>query len=141
MATEQSPPPLVLVVDDSEIAREAVRDTLESSGLRVVTLESAFGFIRTLREKEPALILLDVGLASMNGTKLVGLGREHAPRNAKIVLYSGRSREELAVDARDSGADGFISKQTTDRALVLAVQAFLHGPRLHPAGSPIVSRK
>jgi two-component system, OmpR family, response regulator len=141
MANERSLAPLVLVVDDSEIAREAVRDTLESSGLRVSTLESAFGFIRTLREKEPALVLLDVGLASMNGTKLVGLGREHAPRGTKVVLYSGRSPEELAVDARDSGADGFISKRTTDRALVLAVQGFLNSPRVHPPADADVSRK
>jgi DNA-binding NarL/FixJ family response regulator len=115
-----------LVVDDSEIAREALKDTLESSGLRVIALESAFGFIRTLREKEPSLILLDVGLASMNGTKLVQLGRDHAPRGAKVVLYSGRTPEELALDAKESGADGFISKRTTDRALVLAVQGFLN---------------
>jgi DNA-binding NarL/FixJ family response regulator len=127
MANERSLAPLVLVVDDSEIAREAVKDTLESSGLRVVTLESAFGFIRTLREKQPALILLDVGLASMNGTKLVQLGRDHAPEGAKVVLYSGRTPEELALDAKESGADGFISKRTTDRALVLAVQSFLNG--------------
>ena len=126
---ERPPAPLVLVVDDSEIAREAVKDTLESSGLRVVTLESAFGFIRTIREQEPALILLDVGLASMNGTKLVQLGRQHAPRTTSIVLYSGRSPEELANDARECGADGFISKRTTDRALVLAVQGYLKAPR------------
>jgi hypothetical protein len=30
------------------------------------------------------------------------------------------------VDAKDSGADGFISKKTTDRALLLAVQGFLN---------------
>jgi DNA-binding response OmpR family regulator len=123
--------PLVLVVDDSEIAREAVKDTLEAAGFRVATLESAFGFIRTIREQEPALILLDVGLASMNGTKLVSLGRQHAPKRTSIVLYSGRSVEELAVDARECGADGFISKQTTDRALVLSVQGFL-GQRAVP---------
>jgi two-component system, OmpR family, response regulator len=126
MTNERSNGRLVLIVDDSEIAREAVKDTLEASGLRVIALESAFGFIRTLREKEPALILLDVGLASMNGTKLVGLGRQHAPEGAKLVLYSGRSPEELAEDAKASGADGFISKRTTDRALVLAVQGFLN---------------
>ena len=117
--------PLVLVVDDSEIAREAVKDTLERSGFRVATLESAFGFIRTLREKAPALILLDVGLASMNGTKLVQLGRQHAPPRTSIILYSGRSAEELAADAEECGADGYICKQTTDRALVTSVQGFL----------------
>jgi len=58
-----------------------------------------------------------------------------------VVLYSGRSPEELAVDAKDSGADGFISKRTTDRALVLAVQGYLNGPRVHPPANADVSRK
>jgi DNA-binding response OmpR family regulator len=119
--------PVVVVVDDSEIAREAVKDTLVASGYQVVTLESAFGFIRILRERQPALILLDVGLASMNGTKLVQLARQHVPSGTRIVLYSGRSPEELAADARDSGADGYISKRTTGRAFVLAVQGYLGG--------------
>lgn len=117
--------PLVLVVDDSEVAREAVKETLERSGFRVTTLESAFGFIRTIREQAPALILLDVGLASMNGTKLVQLGRQYAAQRTCIVLYSGRSAEELSADARECGADGYICKQTTDDALVASVQSFL----------------
>src|SRR5689334_19036346 len=109
-AEKSSPKPLVLVVDDSETAREAVKDTLECSGFRVATLESAFGFIRTIREQAPALILVDVGLASMNGTKLVELGRQHAPRRTSIVLYSDRSAEELSADAAECGADGYICK-------------------------------
>ena len=117
---------VVLVVDDSATAREAVKDTLECTGLfRVVTLESAFGFIRTIREQDPALILVDVGLASMNGKKLVGLGRQHAPRRTCIVLYSGRSAEELSADASECGADGYICKKTTDQALVTQVQGLL----------------
>lgn len=125
----QSTAPVVVVVDDSEVARENVKDTLEAAGYEVVTLESAFGFIRTLRERQPSLILLDVGLASMNGTKLVQLAREHVPLGSRVVLYSGRSPEELAVDARESGADGFISKRTTGRAFVVAVQGYLAGYR------------
>jgi DNA-binding response OmpR family regulator len=124
-AKKASGNPLVLVVDDSKIAREAVKDTLEASGFRVITLESAFGFIRTIREQAPALILLDVGLASMNGTKLVLLGRQHVPPGTSIVLYSGRSAKELAADAHECGADGFICKQTTDRALITSVQGFI----------------
>ena len=100
-AEKLDPKPLVLIVDDSEVAREAVKDTLERTGFRVAMLESAFGFIRTIREQAPALILLDVGLASMNGTKLVQLGRQHAPRRTCIVLYSGRSAEELSADATE----------------------------------------
>ena len=117
--------PLILVVDDSELARAVVEETLARAGFRVIGLESAFGFIKTVRESTPALILLDVGLASINGTKLVELGRQHAPPHTRIVLYSGRDETALAEDVRRSKADGFIHKRTTDKALVGAVQAFL----------------
>lgn len=130
-AETSAPKPLVLIVDDSDVAREAVKDTLERSGFRVATLESAFGFIRTIREQAPALILLDVGLASMNGTKLVQLGRQHAQRRTCIVLYSGRSPEELSTDAAECGADGYICKKTTDGALIAEVRKFL-GIRQQP---------
>ena len=118
-------PPLVLVVDDSELSRLVVQETLERAGFRVMALESAFGFIKLVREQAPSLILLDVGLASMNGTKLVELGRQHAPRHTRIVLYSGREEGALAQDVRDCGANGFIHKSTTDQALVRAVRTFL----------------
>jgi len=45
------------------------------------------------------------------------------------------------MDAGDSGADGFIRKNTTDRALVLAVQGFLNAPRVDPPGNANLSRK
>jgi DNA-binding response OmpR family regulator len=117
--------PVVLVVDDSEIACVMVQETLEAAGFRVLSLESAFGFIKLVREEAPSLILLDVGLASMNGTKLVALGRQHAPHHTRILLYSGRDEAGLQRDVQDSGADGFIHKSTTGQALVRAVRAVL----------------
>jgi PleD family two-component response regulator len=116
----------VLVVDDSEIACEAVIHTLTAAGLRVVALTSPFGFIRATRESRPSVILLDVGLGSVNGTKLVSLGRQHAPPGCAIVLYSSRSQKQLEQDARESGADGTITKSTTGLALVLAVKQWVH---------------
>lgn len=121
----------ILVVDDSEIACEAVKLTLESVGYRVIALSSPFGFIKTVREQVPSLILLDVGLAVMSGTKLVQLARQHAPAGTPIVLYSGRDEQELQADVRESGADGFITKRTTGRALVLAVRAYLSRQQTH----------
>jgi DNA-binding NarL/FixJ family response regulator len=60
----------------------------------------------------------------MNGTKLVALARQHVRSSTRIVLYSGRTPEELAVDVQSSGAGGFISKRTTGHLLVAAVQSF-----------------
>lgn len=119
----------VMLVDDSEVACEAVRHALTSAGAEVVALTSPFGFIRAVRESSPQVILLDVGLGSLSGTKLVELGRQHAPRGCVILLYSGQEIGSLSDDARSCGADGYIAKGTTGTALIEAVRQWANGVR------------
>jgi PleD family two-component response regulator len=121
--------PTVLVVDDSELACEAVRHALGETHYEVVALNSPFGFIKTVRESRPSLILVDVGLGSVNGTKLVHLGREHAPAGCPIVLYSSREKELLERDVLASGADGYITKSTTGNELSTRVRHWIKQPR------------
>ncbi|HEV8547675.1 MAG TPA: response regulator [Polyangiaceae bacterium] len=119
--TQPSAPPTVLVVDDSEIACESAKHTLGQTGINVVALNSPFGFIKTIREQQPALILIDVGLGILNGAKLVHLGRKNAPPGCPILLYSSRDAAMLQQDVDASNADGFITKSTTGSAFVRAV--------------------
>jgi DNA-binding NarL/FixJ family response regulator len=122
--------PTVLVVDDSELARESVKHSLGSAGINVIGLSSPFGFIKLIRDCSPNLILVDVGLGTMNGTRLVQLGRQHAPEGCCILLYSSREDGLLAADVSASGADGFISKKTTGPALVASIKRWLvDGPK------------
>jgi DNA-binding NarL/FixJ family response regulator len=113
--------PIVLLVDDSEIVCESVKHTLSEVGLDVIALNSPFGFIKTIRESHPALILIDVGLGALNGSKLVQLGRQNAPRGCPILLYSGRDVVALQQDVATSGANGYLSKSTTGVAFTTAV--------------------
>jgi len=122
--------PTVLVVDDSELACEAVRHALAEAQFDVVTLSSPFGFIKALREAKPSLILVDVGLGSVNGTKLVRLGREHAPAGCPIVLYSSREKDLLDRDVLASGADGYITKSTTGVELSSRVRHWIQKQRM-----------
>lgn len=117
--------PTVLVVDDSELACEAVRHALGEAQIDVVALSSPFGFIKAVREARPSLILVDVGLGSVNGTKLVRLGREHAPNACPIVLYSSREQDLLERDVLASGADGYITKSTTGSELSASVKNWI----------------
>lgn len=112
----------VLLVDDSELTCESVKGTLEGAGLQVVTLGSPFGFIKSVREVRPKVILIDVGLGTVNGTKLVSLARSHSAPGTKILLYSGRSPTELDRDVQESGADGYISKSISGNELVATVK-------------------
>jgi two-component system, NtrC family, C4-dicarboxylate transport response regulator DctD len=125
--------PVVLVVDDSEIACESVKHTLEKAAFDVVGLTSPFGFIKAIRESQPVLILVDVGLGILNGGKLVALGRRTAPDGCPILLYSSRDAATLERDVISSGADGYITKSTTGQEFVSAVRKWV-GPR--PRRSP-----
>jgi DNA-binding NarL/FixJ family response regulator len=115
---------VVVLVDDSELTCESVRVTLGDAGIEVRTLNGPFGFIKLLREAKPVVIMIDVGLGTMNGSKLVRLARDHAAPGTKILLYSGRTPAELTRDAEESGADGFISKTVSSTELVLSVKAW-----------------
>ncbi|HEX2734558.1 MAG TPA: response regulator transcription factor [Polyangiaceae bacterium] len=117
--------PTVMVVDDSELACEGLRHTLGNAGINVVALNSPFGFIKALRENNPQILLVDVGLGTMNGMRLVQLGRQHAPSGCAILLYSGREDSQLAEDVKASAADGYLSKRVTGTDLVNAVRRWL----------------
>jgi DNA-binding response OmpR family regulator len=112
----------VLLVDDSELTCESVKVTLEDAGFTVFTLNGPFGFIKSVRENRPSVILIDVGLGTMNGTKLVRLARDHATPRTAIVLYSGRTDAELERDSVECGADGYISKRLSSSELVHRVR-------------------
>jgi DNA-binding response OmpR family regulator len=119
----------VLLVDDSELTCESVKATLEDAGLKVFTLTGPFGFIKSVRDNRPKIILIDVGLGTMNGTKLVRLARDHTATGTIILLYSGRTPAELNRDAEESGADGYISKSVSGAALVASVKGWAARPR------------
>lgn len=112
----------VLVVDDSVSTCESVKSTLEGAGFTVYTHNSPFGFIKVVRERQTGVILIDVGLGTMNGTKLVHLARDHSPAGTKILLYSGRTHAELERDVTESGADGFINKSVSGTELIASVR-------------------
>jgi DNA-binding response OmpR family regulator len=125
--------PVVLVVDDSEVACESVKHTLAQASFDVVALTSPFGFIKTIRESQPALILVDVGLGILNGAKLVQLGRRNAPQGCPILLYSSRDAGTLEQDAISSGADGYIAKSTTGHDFVTAIRQWVWRTRPRPS--------
>jgi PleD family two-component response regulator len=119
----------VLVVDDSELACEAAKHTLAQVGLDVVALTSPFGFIKTIREVQPSLILVDVSLGILNGAKLVQLGRRNAPPDCPILLYSSRDAGLLEQDVASSGANGYITKNTTGKDFIAAVLRWIDRPQ------------
>jgi FixJ family two-component response regulator len=116
-------PPLVLVVDDDARVREALRDLLETHGLRVSAYASAGDYARAARPDGPACLLLDVELPDINGLELQSqlAGGDHPP----IVFITGHGDIPSSVRAIKHGAVDFLTKPFGEDALLAAVRAAL----------------
>lgn len=120
--------PKVLVVDDNEVCRAVVRDTLEAGGFDVVELGSPIGMSSVVNHEKPDVVLMDVEMPALEGDKAVEILLKHRLHECKILLYSGRSAAELEKLARSCGASGYVPKTVTDDALAAAIRAHLPAP-------------
>lgn len=117
--------PKVLVVDDNEVCRAVVRETLEGDGFDVVELGSPVGMSSVVNLEKPDVVLMDVEMPAIEGDKAVEILLKHRLHDCKILLYSGRAPAELEKLARSCGASGFVPKTVTDKALALAIRTHL----------------
>ncbi len=101
----------VLVIDDSSMARKIAAITLERAGYEVIVEGEANQVAGAISRERPDIVLMDVNMPAIQGNKLAELARDHpAGGDMILLLYSGKSADELETLARDCGADGFVQK-------------------------------
>jgi DNA-binding NarL/FixJ family response regulator len=77
---------------------------------------------------QPDLILLDIGLPSLNGIEAARRIREISPKS-KILFVSQNRSPDIAEEALSTGADGYVVKTDGASELLAAVKAVLEGKR------------
>lgn len=121
----------ILIVDDEKDIREIVSGLLEDEGYITRTAAHAAGALKAVRERRPALVILDVWL---QGSDLDGLGvLEEVKRidpGIPVILISGHGTIETAVAAIRKGAYDFIEKPFKSDRLLLLVDRALEVARL-----------
>jgi two-component system OmpR family response regulator len=116
----------IMVVDDSEIVREAVAVNLEAFGYQVVALQNLFSFVQALETERQDLVLVDVNMPALSGDKLIEIARRHqTTHSCRMVLFSDRRPEHLARLAEACGAAGYISKTSDSESLARACASFM----------------
>ena len=101
----------VLVVEDYEPFRRFIRSTLRKGrGLEIVG-ETSDGLeaVNKAEELQPDLIVLDIGLPSLNGIEAARRIRKVSPES-KIVFISQESSADVVQEALASGALGYVVK-------------------------------
>jgi len=127
----------VLVVEDHDPFRRFVCSTLEKRPELLIVREVSDGLdaVRKAGELHPDLILLDVGLPSLNGIEAARQIRKLSHKS-KILFVSQESDADVVQEAFRIGALGYVVKAHAGSDLLRAVEAVCQGKRFVSVGLP-----
>jgi len=130
----------VMVVEDFQSFREFVCSKLEEKPEVRVICEVSDGLeaVQKAEELKPDLILLDIGLPSLNGIEAARRIRGLVPES-KIIFSTLETSADVVLQAMNLGAWGYIFKTHAERDLLPAIEAVLSGNRFVSAADPVVS--
>jgi two-component system, OmpR family, alkaline phosphatase synthesis response regulator PhoP len=114
---------LILVVDDEPKIVRLARDYLEKNGFRVLTAADGQAALTTARREKPDLIVLDLMLPIMDGREVCKALRRES--DVPIIMLTALAEEVDQVTGLEIGADDYITKPFSPRALVARVRALL----------------
>lgn len=102
----------VLYVDDDEGLLALTKRFLESSddGIEVETTDSPRRALRLLESESFDAVVSDYQMPEMSGLELLSELRDGRDSGIPFVIFTGRSREEVAIEALNLGADSYLQK-------------------------------
>jgi two-component system KDP operon response regulator KdpE len=118
----------LLIVDDEQAIRWALRKTLQGMNFEIVEAETgqqAIALVRTIRFDA---VLLDISMPGMDGIETCREIRKLMPLLG-IVMLTVRNTEEVKIQALDAGADDYVTKPFNIRELAARVRAVVR--RVH----------
>jgi FixJ family two-component response regulator len=121
--------PTVFVIDDDHAVRLAIKNVLESVGLRAEAFASPREFLKSERADAPGCLVLDVRLPGASG---LDFQNELAAAKVEIpiIFITGHGDIPMSVQAMKAGAVDFLPKPFRDQDLLDAVQKAMERDRL-----------
>ena len=117
---------LILIVEDNPRNLKLIRDILQFRGYTTLEAETGEAGVTLARERQPALILMDVQLPGMDGraaTKVLkaDLSTQKIPVIAMTAFAMKGDKESLLAD----GFDGYMSKPINTKEIPQLVERYL----------------
>ncbi|MCP4449642.1 MAG: hybrid sensor histidine kinase/response regulator [Myxococcales bacterium] len=120
----------VLLVEDSEVVREALRRLLTQAGYRVVVAHDGVEGLAAAQKEKFDLISTDVMMPRMDGYELTrALRKTDEYRDAPILMVTSRGERIDRVRGFDAGVDEYITKPHDRHILVRTVKRLLGDTR------------
>ena len=109
----------VMIVDDSEIMLEAVKEALSKEGHTVITVSDAYKALQTAVDSMPDFIILDIMMPGKSGLELcVDLKTHPLVKDIPIMCVSGSTDEDHIIASFHFGSVDYIKKPVVMADLV-----------------------
>jgi FixJ family two-component response regulator len=117
--------PIVSIIDDDPIVREATADLLQSLGYEAKPFESAEHFLESGALAETSCLITDLQMPGLNGlelqTRLIAQGH-----SIPVIFVTAFPEERFRNRAMNAGALAFLSKPFAEDSLIKCVESALN---------------
>ena len=116
----------IAVIEDNQINIDLIRYQLEVEGFEVFIEKTGKTGIKMIKNQEPDLILLDVGLPDIDGFELCGnLRSDEITKDYPIIMLTARAEDSDRIEGLKLGADDYITKPYNAEELILRIRNLL----------------
>ncbi|ACC97679.1 Response regulator receiver protein [Elusimicrobium minutum Pei191] len=114
----------IALVDDSDMLRAAISNTLESFGYEVMCqAASSAELFDYLKTNKVNIVLLDIFFPNENGLDTLRALKQYH-KDIKVIIITGMNQKIITQEAQSLGADDIIYKPFSTDDLTLALQKF-----------------
>jgi len=118
---------VAVVVEDDDDIRTSLKEVLLQSGFAVFETSSGMEGVEAVREHNPVIVTMDVGLPDFDGIEASRRIRTFS--DAYLIIVTGRVEEADALMGFEAGADDYLTKPFRPRELRARIAAMLRRPR------------
>lgn len=116
----------ILVVDDEPAIRDMISTALDVAGYDCLQAENAQQAHGMIIDDKPDLVLLDWMMPGTSGIELIRrLQRDELTNNVPVIMLTAKAAEDNMVQGLEVGADDYITKPFSPRALIARINAVL----------------
>ncbi len=119
----------VLVVDDEELIRWSLSESLSAEGYRVVEAVDGVDCLEKVAQQAPDIVVTDLKMPRMDGMEALRRLREQ-DRDLPVIVLTAHGAADASIEATNLGAKAYLQKPFDVREVVLAVRKVLDQHRM-----------